>query len=100
LIRGRKTRLPKKSAPARLDLHGHTVAAAEDLVNQFLRRARLAGARQVIIITGKGMHSDKPGGILKSSIARFLDAGKAGEIRGWRRGNPHEGGDGSIIVDL
>ena len=91
-----------RSRPSRtrLDLHGHTAAASEDLVRLFLRQARFAGIRRVEIITGRGLNSGKPGGILKHHIATFLDSGKAGVIRGWRRGNPHEGGDGTMIVVL
>jgi len=98
---GKQTGRPSRpGAHTRLDLHGQTVAASEDLVRRFIRRAKAAGTRQVIIITGKGMHSGRAGGVLKDHVASFLDSGRAGVIRGWRRGNPHEGGEGSIIVDI
>lgn len=64
-------------APQRtLDLHGSRVVEAEDLVNQFIRQAANDGLEKVLIIHGKGNHSERRakggGGVLKEVVYRLL----------------------------
>ncbi|MGZ8867411.1 MAG: Smr/MutS family protein [Thermoanaerobaculia bacterium] len=51
-----------KSAPAKLDLHGHTVAEALEAVSEFLNRQMLAGTHEVHIVHGRS------GGRIKSAL--------------------------------
>jgi DNA mismatch repair protein MutS2 len=51
-----------KSAPASLDLHGHTVAEALEAASEFLNRQMLAGTHEVHIVHGRS------GGKIKAAL--------------------------------
>lgn len=85
-------RLPVEDS---IDLHGMTVEQAEIAVDGFLFSARERGLRKVLIIHGKGTHSDSDG-TLRREIRSFLEKHSiAGEM-----GIPKssEGGTGAIWV--
>lgn len=75
-----------------LDLRGLTVAEALEKVEKYLDEALLAGAPSVRLIHGKGT------GALRKAIQEYLD-GNA-HVRGYRLGDPNEGGAGVTIVEL
>lgn len=56
---------------ARVDLHGMTQDEAHALLYAFLSRARINGARYVLVITGKGSASGGDG-VLKRSLPGWL----------------------------
>ena len=70
-----------KIAPeARIDLHGLTLAEAHPRLTAFILRAHAAGARLVLVITGKGRDRDEGGpipvrrGILRHQVPLWLSA--------------------------
>lgn len=82
---------------AEIDLHGMTCIEAEEALNIFFDDAKRKGIRKVLIIHGKGIHSEG-GGVLPSFVRAYLEKQKiAGET-----GHPKnaDGGSGSTWVIL
>src|SRR5262249_44429419 len=59
----------QRPVEARLDLHGMTQEEAHRALGGFLRAARTAGKRVVLVITGRGRVG---GGVLKAAVPRWL----------------------------
>jgi DNA-nicking Smr family endonuclease len=79
LDRRQKQRLARGSETidGRIDLHGKTQSEAHAALLGFLRRAQADGARFVLVITGKGGASGRPGpagerGVLKRQVPMWL----------------------------
>ena len=64
-----------------LDLHGYTLEQANNVIEQFILKAFEEGVSKLIIVTGKGIHSDvekdpyvsKDLSILKYSVPEFIN---------------------------
>lgn len=79
-----------------LDLHGFTRDEAKIAVENFLKLSKKNNYKKIRIITGKGIHSENAGGILKDYIKQLLDrAGLA-----YANAKINEGGEGAIDVNL
>ncbi len=76
-----RERLARLRPEAAIDLHGMTAEAAMDALRLFLDDSRRKGMRKVLIIHGKGMHSEGDP-VLKRAVLRFLErypgAGRSG----------------------
>ena len=85
----RKDKLPDKDAKSFLDrkikiksidLHGYTLEGANKIIEKFIRDSYLEGVNKLIVITGKGLHSEneknpyvsKDLSILKYSVPEFI----------------------------
>jgi DNA-nicking Smr family endonuclease len=80
-----------------LDLHGYTVEEAKRETEAFLRRSRKSGYRKVLIIHGKGTHTDSDGR-LRREIRQFLQKhGLAGRLL---EPDQRNGGRGAVWVIL
>ena len=92
-----RKRLLKQSCQRTLDLHGCTAAEARSEVESFLKGCKKAGLRKVLIIHGKGYHSEgRP--VLKGEVFRLLERNPiAGEFGPADR---KEGGSGAVWVLL
>ena len=63
-----------------IDLHGYTLDAANKTIEDFIKKAFLENVNKIIVVTGKGIHSDnekdpyvsKELGILKYSVPEFI----------------------------
>ena len=63
-----------------IDLHGYTLDAANKTIEDFIKEAFLENVNKIIVVTGKGIHSDnekdpyvsKELGILKYSVPEFI----------------------------
>ena len=104
LARREKQKLVRGRAPidARLDLHGMTQAEAHAALAHFLRRSQHAGARFVLVITGKGARAGGAGGgVLRRQVplwlglAEFRDA-----VVGFEEAHMAHGGEGALYVRL
>ena len=64
-----------------IDLHGYTLEQANNAIEQFILKAFEEGVSKLIIVTGKGIHSDvekdpyvsKDLSILKYSVPEFIN---------------------------
>ena len=63
-----------------IDLHGYSLDEANTLIEEFIKKAYEKKVRKIIVITGKGIHSDnlnnpyksKDLGILKYSVPEYI----------------------------
>jgi YD repeat-containing protein len=85
-----------------LDLHGHNLATAYDLLDRRLEQAIADGARLLLLITGKPP-SDASGkrGRIRSAIGDWLGASRhAADIAAVRNAHPRHGGAGALYIVL
>ncbi len=96
-----KLRAGEFSVQAELDLHGHTREEARGEVDRFIQAARVAGHRCVLIVTGRGLHSENEKSVLKEGLAEWLTSGRAGrQVLAFSDARPKHGGAGAVYVLL
>jgi len=74
--------LPKKRS---IDLHGYTLEQANNALAEFIKKSYVDGVNKLIVVTGKGLHSQnekdpyvsKDLSILKYSVPEFLSTNKS-----------------------
>jgi DNA-nicking Smr family endonuclease len=67
-----RTKDLKKMKPQdKLDLHGYTAAEAEIELERFLKNSKMRGLQKVLIVHGKGYHSEK-GPVLIETVNTYL----------------------------
>ena len=82
----------------RIDLHGRTQSEAHAALLSFLHRAQAAGARFVLVITGKGLAG---GGILREQVPRWLNQPpNRGRVLAFDYAQAQHGGMGALYVLL
>ena len=67
-----------------IDLHGYTLEQANKVIEEFVKKSYLDGVNKLIVVTGKGLHSQnekdpyvsKDLSILKYSVPEFLSTNK------------------------
>ena len=89
----------RKISQASLDLHGLTIAEAHQAIKIFMQTARIKKHTRLMIITGKGNHSNAPGK-LRAFVKEGLNHGKFSKIKKFRPGKAKEGGSGVFVVEL
>ncbi len=98
-VESQQRRVLRRMTPQeRLDLHGLTVDEARRRADEFLRAAQAMVLIKVLIIHGKGNHSEGGQGVLRRSIRDYLASHPlAGET-----GIPDrsQGGEGAVWVVL
>jgi DNA-nicking Smr family endonuclease len=81
-----------------IDLHGMTQARAHEALDRFVASALKAGARVLLVVTGKGRLGE---GILRRHVPEWLKAGPyASRILRLAPARPPHGGDGAFYVLL
>ena len=86
-----------------LDLHGHNLATAYDLLDRRLELAIAADARLLLLITGKPPGPERPvkRGAIRGAIGDWLAASRhAGNIAAVRNAHPRHGGAGALYIVL
>ncbi len=90
----------------RLDLHGYKETEAYAEVCKFIKDAYLAGCRNVLIITGKGLKREtddifETKGIIKERVPQWLNTQELRPlILGINYALPKDGGEGALYVLL
>lgn len=105
---GLKRRLKRGHLPidATLDLHGMNQAEAQNAVSRFVTARQALGDRTLLVITGKGIKSDRSGrieqhGVLRSMLPIWLSApGLAPLVSGLESAARGHGGEGAYYVRL
>lgn len=82
-----------------LDLHGLTRDEAVGSLDRFLRSARAAGEKAVLVITGKGTHSSD-GPVLNQAVAAWLREQGRGLVIEFAPAPRELGGSGAFVVFL
>ncbi|HEX8223041.1 MAG TPA: Smr/MutS family protein [Allosphingosinicella sp.] len=88
---------------ATLDLHGHNLATAYDLLDRRLDEAIRAGARLMLLVTGKPPAPGRGGGrgAIRAAVGDWLQASRhSGRIAAVRNAHPRHGGAGALYIVL
>jgi DNA-nicking Smr family endonuclease len=97
----RKLRAGSVPVEAELDLHGLTRAAAAPALERFLAAARAAGRRCLLVIHGRGLHSEGGSAALRPVVRQALIGGaSAGAVLAFTSAPPALGGSGATLIYL
>jgi DNA-nicking Smr family endonuclease len=86
-----------------LDLHGHDLATAYDLLDRRLENAIGDRARLLLLVTGKPPGEERPvkRGRIRAAVGDWLAASRhAGSIAAVRNAHPRHGGSGALYIVL
>jgi DNA-nicking Smr family endonuclease len=86
-----------------VDLHGHNLATAHHLLDTRLQQAITAGARIVLLVTGKPPVGEPPisRGRIRAAMGDWLAASRhARDIAAVRNAHPRHGGQGALYIIL
>ena len=93
-----------------IDLHGYTLNEANKTIEDFIKQAFSENVNKLIIVTGKGLHSEnekdpyvsKDLGILKYSVPEFItnNAGLMNMINEITDAKIEDGGGGAFYIFL
>ena len=114
-----KERLPNKDLKPKskqttkirsIDLHGYTLDEANRAIENFINNSFLEHVNKLIVVTGKGLHSEnekdpyvsKDLGILKYSVPEFISNNKRlmNIINEITDAEIHDGGSGAFYIYL
>ena len=100
----------KKEKVRSLDLHGYTLEEANLKIENFIKQSYLDKANKLIIVTGKGLHSQnekdpyvsKDLSILKYSVPEFIENNKSlmNIINEIKDASVEDGGSGAFYIYL
>ena len=93
-----------------IDLHGYSLANANKVVEEFINKSFMENINKLIVVTGKGLHSDneknpyvsKDLSILKYSVPEFISNNKnlMEKINEISEAKIEDGGAGSFYIFL
>jgi len=86
-----------------VDLHGHNLATAYDLLDRRLEQALAMEARLLLLVTGKPPGPERPvkRGAIRAAVGDWLAASRhSGEIAAVRNAHPRHGGTGALYIVL
>jgi len=84
-----------------VDLHGHSLATAYDLLDRRLEQAAATGDRVLLLITGKPRSGTERRGAIRAAVGDWLAASRhAGHIAAVRGAHPRHGGAGALYIVL
>ncbi|MEA3015287.1 MAG: hypothetical protein QOI38_9 [Sphingomonadales bacterium] len=87
-----------------VDLHGHNLATAYDLLDRRLGDAIASGARLLLLITGKPPSAERrpaARGAIRAAVGDWLAASRhAVDIAAVRNAHPRHGGAGALYIVL
>ena len=102
----------KKISPSSkiCDLHGYSLETANDKIRELINHAYSTGIKKILIITGKGLHSDneknpyisKDLGILKNSVPNYIKSNLElmELVQEIREADVNDGGSGAFYIFL
>ncbi len=97
----RKLRRGEFAVQGHVDLHGLTREEAKAEVDRFLRAARQAGKRCVLVVHGRGLHSRDQLPVLKEALRSWLGSARLGRhVLAFATARPVDGGAGALYVLL
>jgi DNA-nicking Smr family endonuclease len=85
---------------ARLDLHGCKRQDVFPRLTHYLQNARHQGWETLLVVTGKGLHSEGGEPVLRMAVEEFLVKESPDQIVEWGRAPKEYGGDGALILFL
>ncbi len=85
---------------ASLDLHGFKRAEVVEKITHFLQNARHHGWQTLLVITGKGLHSESGEPALRNEVELYLSGEGKKQVVEWSRAPRQYGGDGALVLFL
>ncbi len=85
---------------ASLDLHGCLRAEVIEKLRFFIKDAQYQGWKTLLVITGKGLHSEDGTSVLRDETEQFLAGAGKNFVVEWGRAPRQYGGDGALILFL
>jgi DNA-nicking Smr family endonuclease len=85
---------------ATLDLHGLQRRDVAAKMRSLLYNARHHGWEVLLVITGKGLHSEQGAAVLRQEVEAFITTHGHGQIAEWGRAPRQYGGDGALVLFL
>jgi DNA-nicking Smr family endonuclease len=85
---------------ASLDLHGLPRAVVAEKLRFFLQDAQHHGWSTLLVITGKGLHSEGGEAVLRNEAERFFAGEGRKSVAEWGRAPKQYGGDGALVLFL
>ena len=105
-----KLEIEQKTEIRLIDLHGYTLDGANKAIESFINKAFLENINKLIVVTGKGLHSEneknpyvsKDLGILKYSVPEFITNNKdlMSKINQITDAKIEDGGGGAFYIYL
>ena len=93
-----------------IDLHGYTLEQANSAIEEFIKKSYVDGVNKLIVVTGKGLHSQndkdpyvsKNLGILKYSVPEYISKNESlmSMINEIVDANIEDGGSGAFYIYL
>lgn len=106
----KKIKINKRLGTRSIDLHGYTLDEANTIIEKFIFESFDEGIDKLIVITGKGIHSNnennpfvsKDLGILKNSIPNYIQNNKdlMKKIIEIKEADIKDGGSGAFYIYL
>jgi len=85
---------------ATLDLHGLIRSEVPEKLQHFIQNARHHGWKTLLVITGKGLHSEAGEAVLRQETERFIKGAGNADIAEWGWAPKKFGGEGAIVLFL
>ncbi|MBL9038195.1 MAG: Smr/MutS family protein [Archangium sp.] len=82
-----------------IDLHGLTRDEALRALASAIQRSRVAGHRCLLIVTGRGLHSESGEAVLKNAVVSALTSNSR-DVLAFTSAKPEDGGAGAIYTLL
>ena len=98
--RMRQLKQGKLTPNASLDLHGLPRTAVAEKLRFFIQDAQYQGWSTLLVITGKGLHSESGEAVLRHETERFLAGDGRQTVIEWGRAPKEYGGDGALVLFL
>jgi DNA-nicking Smr family endonuclease len=96
-----KLRSGELAVQGHVDLHGLTREEAKHALERFLLASRQAGRHCVLVVHGRGLHSEDQIPVLKTSVQLWLTRGRIARwVLAFTTARPHDGGAGAVYVLL
>jgi DNA-nicking Smr family endonuclease len=103
-------KIPKIIKRIKFDLHGYTLLEANEKVNEIINKCQKDGTKEILLITGKGLHSNtdndayvsKKLSKLKHSVPEYIRTNKelSDKILSIEPASLIDGGEGAIVIKL
>ncbi len=90
----------KLTPDASFDLHGFQRVEVVEKLRYFLQNAQHQGWQTLLVITGKGLHSENCEPILRDEAELFLSGEGKKFVAEWGRAPKQYGGDGALVLFL
>ena len=103
-------KIPKITKRIKFDLHGYALLEANEKVNEIINKCQKDGTKEILLITGKGLHSNtdndayvsKKLSKLKHSVPEYIRTNKelSDKILSIEPASLIDGGEGAIVIKL